>query len=303
MKLTKEEALKAIKNEETVVRIDKVCDPLFWYNKNIGDLFLVEYKSQDELCFRCESEKAWITIADCTIMTEELLSSTLNTGMVQTESYGFIEIDELFHVAWDIVENLPTIEKLTYNMQVKLKIGYNRAARIMEQLAANGNLKAKAQLDYVYGRTEQPTNEQPDVAKSLRHILSETEHQLTDKIKSSKLTTEQPFTTAEDEKQHSGIMSKDDLKSRLEYVWDFANKNSDIDLILGELWNDILISQSCRSIDLKTEAIEFAEWKRDNWYWNKFENIWQYSKGSKGVNKGMTSSELYDLYKTQNQKP
>ena len=98
-------------------------------------------------------------------------------------------------------------------------------------------------------------------------------------------------------------MSKDDLKSRLEYVWDFANKNSDIDLILGELWNDILISQSCRSIDLKTEAIEFAEWKRDNWYWNKFENIWQYSKGSKGVNKGMTSSELYDLYKTQNQKP
>lgn len=33
--------------------------------------------------------------------------------------------------------------------------------------------------------------------------------------------------------------TKEDLKKRLEYVWDFADKNGDIDFLLNELWKDI----------------------------------------------------------------
>ena len=33
--------------------------------------------------------------------------------------------------------------------------------------------------------------------------------------------------------------TKEDLKKRLTYIWDFADKNSDIDFMLNELWKDI----------------------------------------------------------------
>ena len=33
--------------------------------------------------------------------------------------------------------------------------------------------------------------------------------------------------------------TREDLRKRLEYIWDFADKNSDVDFLLDELWKDI----------------------------------------------------------------
>lgn len=33
--------------------------------------------------------------------------------------------------------------------------------------------------------------------------------------------------------------TKEDLKKRLTYLWDYADKNSDIDFLLNEVWRDI----------------------------------------------------------------
>jgi len=46
--------------------------------------------------------------------------------------------------------------------------------------------------------------------------------------------------------------TKQDLKKRLEYIWDFADKNSDIDSLLNELWKDI---EETKAINIVTSYV------------------------------------------------
>ena len=50
--------------------------------------------------------------------------------------------------------------------------------------------------------------------------------------------------------------TKEDLEKRLTYLWDYADKNSDIKALLNELWNDIVETRNVTELNERNSVDE-----------------------------------------------
>ena len=59
--------------------------------------------------------------------------------------------------------------------------------------------------------------------------------------------------------------TKEDLEKRLTYLWDYADKNSDIKALLNELWNDIVETRNVTELNERNSVDEGEKSCEHNW--------------------------------------